>query len=411
MEENILRNYARLIVRSGINVVPGQEVSIAAPVEQPDFAEMLTEECYLAGAGEVRVDWVSQNVSRLHYKYRSLESLSHVKKWEEEKYKHTAEARPARIHLSAEDPDGMKDIDQAKYAKAQQARYTVLKPYRQAMENGAQWCVAAVPGLKWARKVFPGVSDGEAMERLWQAILHCARADGPDPVADWEAHSANVHRRCDWLNSLQLRRLIYKSESTGTDFSVGLIPDMLFCGGSERAAVQGVEYNPNIPSEEAFTTPMRGQAEGIVYATMPLSYQGVLIEDFSLRFENGRVAEVHAGKNEEALRLMVGMDEGSAMLGECALVPWQSPIRESGILFYNTLFDENAACHLALGRGYSSCMKDFEKYSREDFAALGVNESMIHVDFMIGAADLNITGITAGGEEVPIFRDGGWAAD
>lgn len=409
MEEKILRNYARLIARSGVNVVPGQEVTIAAPVEQPNFVEMLTEECYLAGAGEVWVDWMFQPVSKLGYKYRSLESLSHVKKWEEEKYKHTVRARPARIHLSAEDPDGMKGMDQGKYAQVQQAVYAVLGPYRKAIENGAQWCVAAVPGLQWARKVFPGLSDGEAVERLWQAILRCARADGPDPVAAWEAHSADIHRRCDWLNSLRLRRLLYKSESTGTDFSVGLIPNMLFCGGSERAAVQGVAYNPNIPSEEVFTTPMRGQAEGFVRASMPLSYQGVMIEDFSLRFENGRVVEVHAGKNEEALRLMVGMDEGASMLGECALVPWRNPIRESGILFYNTLFDENAVCHLALGRGYSSCMKDFEKYSQEDFAALGVNESMIHVDFMIGAADLNITGITAGGERVQIFKDGGWA--
>ena len=409
MDENILRGYARLIARSGINVVPGQEVTIAASVEQPAFVEILTEECYLAGAGEVRVDWMYQPLTKLHYRYQSLESLSRVKTWQEEKYKYTVEARPARIHLTSEDPDGLTGIDQNKYAQAQQAVYTVLRPYRKAMENSAQWCVAAVPGVQWARKVFPGLPDEEAQEKLWHAILHCSRADGPDPVAAWVEHSANIHRRCAWLNSLDLRRLIYKSASTGTDFSVGLIPDMLFCGGAERAAIQGVDYNPNIPSEEAFTTPMKGDAEGIVYATRPLSYRGLLIEDFSVRFEKGRVVEVRAGRNEEALRLMTQMDEGASMLGECALVPWQSPIRESGILFYNTLFDENAACHLALGRGYSSCMKDFEKYSHEDFAALGVNDSMIHEDFMIGSEDLNITGITAEGKEVPVFVNGNWA--
>ncbi len=409
MEQKILRGYARLIARSGVNIVPGQEVTIASPVEQTDFVEMLVEECYLAGAGEVRVDWMFQPLTKLHYQYQSLENLSRVKKWQEEKYRYIAEARPARIHLTAEDPDGLSGIDQAKYAQAQQAVYKVLRPYRKAMENSAQWCVAAMPGLKWARKVFPGLPDEEAVEKLWAAILHCSRADGPDPVAAWVEHSANIHRRCQWLNSLQLRRLNYKSAATGTDFTVGLIPDMLFCGGAERAAIQGVDYNPNIPSEEVFTTPRMGEAEGVVFSTRPLSYRGVLIDDFSIRFENGRVREVHAGRNEEALRLMTQMDEGAGMLGECALVPWQSPIRESGVLFYNTLFDENAACHLALGRGYSSCMKDFEKYSEKDFAALGVNDSMIHEDFMIGSEDLDITGVTAEGKEIPIFRNGGWA--
>ena len=408
MDEKILRGYARLIARSGVNIVEGQEVTIVTAPEQTDFLEMLVEECYKAGAGKVRVDWTFQPLTKLHVQYQSLERLGSVEKWEEEKMKHTVEAGPARIHLTSEDPDGLRGIDSAKYAKAQQALYSVQQPYLKALENRSQWCVAAVPGRMWARKVFPGLADEEAIEKLWETILHCARADGADPVADWVEHSANIHRRCDWLNSLNLRRLIYKSESTGTDFSVGLIPDMLFCGGSELASQQGVEYNPNLPSEEAFTTPLCGDAEGIVYATMPLSYRGVLIEDFSVRFEKGRVVEVKAAKNEETLRLMVQMDEGAAMLGECALVPWQSPIRESGVLFYNTLFDENAACHLALGRGYSSCMKDYEKYSPDQLHAMGVNDSMIHVDFMIGAEDLNIIGITADGKEVPIFENGGW---
>ena len=209
--------------------------------------------------------------------------------------------------------------------------------------------------------------------------------------------------------TLNLRRLTYKSASTGTDFSVGLMPQMLFCGGAEKLPDKDVWYNANIPSEEVFTTPKSGDAEGVVYSTMPLSYRGVLIENFSLRFEKGRVVEAHAEKNEEALKLMLAMDEGASMLGECALVPYKSPIRESGILFYNTLFDENASCHLALGMGYSSCLKDFDRYSPEEARALGVNDSMIHEDFMIGAPDLSITGITEDGQTVEIFKNGDWA--
>lgn len=409
MDKKLLNNYARLIARSGINVMAGQEVIIRSAVEQTDFVETLIEECYLAGASKVTVDWRFQGADRMDIKYQSPETLGRVEPWEEARLKARTEKLPAMIYLESEDPDGMAGIDQEKWAKAQQERYKTTRPYLDAMENKYQWCVAAVPGRKWARKLFPELNGHEAVEKLWELILRCSRADGPDPIAAWREHSAALRQRCEWLNSLHLTKLIYKSESTGTDFSVGLMPNSLFCGGAEELGGKGVWYNANIPSEEVFTTPMRGQAEGIVYSTMPLSYRGVLIEDFSIRFENGRVTEVKAGKNEEALRLMVQMDEGACMLGECALVPWESPIRESGVLFYSTLFDENASCHLALGAGYSSCLKDFGKYSQDEAHALGVNDSMIHEDFMIGAPDLNITGITAAEEEVPIFRNGRWA--
>ena len=334
--------------------------------------------------------------------------LGRVEPWEEQRLKEKSEKLPANIYLDSDDPDGLAGIDQDKWAKAQQARYKVTKPYRDAMENKYQWCVAAVPGVKWARKVFPGLDDETAVEKLWEAILKCSRAD-EDPMEAWRAHNARLKARCEWLNSLKLRRLVYKSEMSGTDFNVGLIPQMLFMGGAEGLPDSGVLYDANIPSEEVFTTPMKGDVEGLAVATRPLSYRGVLIENFSVRFEKGRAVEVHAEKNEEALRLMIAMDDGASMLGECALVPYNSPIRESGILFYNTLFDENASCHLALGDGYSSCLEDFEKYTLEETRALGVNESMIHEDFMIGTPDLCITGITEDGREVPIFVNGDWA--
>ena len=409
MDIQSLRNYARLIARSGVNVKQGQEVVIRTEPEQTQFVALLVEECYEAGAARVIVDWQAQAVTKLAIKYQSPEKLGAVEKWEEAKLQYAVDTLPAMIYIYSEDPDGLRGIDQEKWAAAQQARYAVTRPYRDAMENRYQWCVASAPGLEWARKVFPGLEDGAAVEELWRLILRCSRADGEDPIEAWRRHSAELRRRCDWLNSLKLRRLIYRSESTGTDLTVGLMPQMLFCGGAEELPGTGQWFNANIPSEEVFTTPMKGEAEGIVCSTMPLSYRGVLIEDFSLRFEKGRVVEARAGKNEEALRLMIAMDEGASMLGECALVPWESPIRESGVLFYNTLFDENASCHLALGEGYSSCLKDPEKYSPAEARRLGVNDSMIHEDFMIGARDLDITGVSEDGRETPIFRAGRWA--
>ena len=408
MKKAVLKQYARLIARTGANVQKGQSVLIVAGLDQPEFIEMLAAECYRARASEVEVEWRHQPLTRLAVRYKSARRLGEVKAWEEARQQWQAETLPARIVVLSEDPDGLAGINQAKYASAMQARYVKLRPYIDARENREQWCIAAVPGAKWAKKVFPSLPKGRAVEALWEAILSCSRALEGDPIQNWVEHDAYLASRCEHLNSLGLVALEYKS-ANGTDFRVGLIPEAQFIGGGERIRINGVLTNPNIPSEEVFITPKAGEAEGIVYATRPLSFQGVLIEDFSVRFENGRAVEVHAGKNEDALRQLISMDEGSCMLGECALVPYDSPIRNSGIMFYNTLFDENAACHLALGRGYSSNIRDYDKYSLEELRALGVNDSMVHEDFMIGSEDLSVTGVTASGERVEIFRNGGWA--
>lgn len=408
MKKTVLKGYARLIARTGAAVQKGQPVIIVAGLEQPEFIELLAAECYRAGASEVEVDWRHQPLTRLAVRYKSAKKLGEVKAWEEEKQRWQTEALPARIVVLSEDPDGLSGIDQAKYAAGMQARYQKLRPYIDARENREQWCIAAVPGEKWAKKVFPELPKGRAVERLWEAILSCSRALEGDPLENWRLHDLDIKARAEALNAMGLTALEYR-DPNGTELRVGLIPEALFLGGAERCPVNGVEYNPNIPSEELFVTPRAGDAEGVVHATRPLAVQGVLIEDFWLRFEGGRVVELHAEKNEDALRTLVGMDEGAAMLGECALVPYESPIRESGILFYNTLFDENAACHLALGRGYSSNIRDYEKYSLDELRAMGVNDSMVHEDFMIGSAELDITGLTASGERLPIFRSGGWA--
>lgn len=407
MEIDTLRNYARLIAAVGANIQKGQDVVIQAGLDQPEFVTMLAEECYRLGAAHVAVEWAHQPLTKLGAKYQTQERLGTVLPWEEQKLMYRRDTLPAMIYLESADPDGLSGIDQAKWAGAQQSRYKVIKPIRDAMEDRYQWCIAAVPGKEWAKRVFPDLTEDEAVERLWKAILETSRALG-DGVSNWREHNEDLRRRCEYLNSLKLRKLVYKA-SNGTDLTVGLIPQATFAGGAERLHTTGVVFNPNIPSEECFTTPAAGKAEGIVYSTRPLSYRGVMIENFSIRFKDGKVSEVHAEKNEEALKTMVSMDKGASMLGECALVPYDSPIRNSGIMFYNTLFDENAACHLALGAGFANVIGGFEELGLEGCRALGVNESMIHEDFMIGSRDLDITGITEDGGEVAIFRHGGWA--
>ena len=406
MKKSVLRAYARLIAVSGVNVQKGQEVVIQCELDQPEFVKTLVEECYRAGAKKVIVDWDYQPLQKLHYRHRTLTTLGRIEEWEKARFQHYVDELPCRIYLVSEDPDGLKGINQEKMAKAQMKRFPVIKPYRDAMENKYQWCIAAVPGAAWAKKVFPGLPKGKAIEKLWEAILKTSRVDD-DPVAAWEAHNKDLHDRCAYLNSLGIDKLVYKGDN-GTDLTVGMIEDAVFKGGGDTT-LSGVFFNPNIPTEECFISPMRGVAEGIVYATKPLSYQGQLIENFSVRFENGKAVEVHAEKNEELLKKMIAMDEGAAYLGECALVPVDSPISESGLLFYETLFDENAACHLALGMGFADTIRDFEKYTLEECRAKGVHDSMIHEDFMIGYEGLDIDAVTRDGKTVPIFRKGKWA--
>lgn len=407
MKKTILKNYAKLIAKTGINVMPGQDVIIRAELDQPEFVSYVAEECYRAGARHVSVEWSHQPISKLNALYQSLDTMSEVAPWQEEKLRDQTINLPAMIYLESADPDGMNGVDAHKVSEASMRRFPKIKPYRDAMENKYQWCIAAVAGKNWAKKVFPGEKNAlTAEEKLWEAILKCSRAEG-NPVANWNEHNKDLYNRCRFLNGLKLKKLVYRS-SNGTDFSVGLMPEGVFAGGGEET-LSGRYFNPNIPSEEVFTTPKRGEAEGIVYSTKPLSYQGQLIEDFWVRFEKGRVVDTGARKGGDVLKKMVSMDEGASYLGECALVPFDSPINDSGLLFYNTLFDENASCHLALGRGFSMCVKDYDKYSDEKIKQLGVNDSMIHVDFMIGTRDLNIAGETENGERVEIFRNGNWA--
>jgi len=406
MKTTILRQYARLIARVGANVQKGQEVVITCGIEQPKFVELLVDECYKAGAKEVVVRFEHQPLEKLHVRHQSVATLGEVKAWEEARLQHYVDVLPCRIYLTSDDPDGLKGINQAKMAKARQKTWPILKPYVDKMDNKYQWCIAAIPGAAWAKKIFPDLPRGKAIEKLWEVILYTSRVTD-DPMAAWDAHNKDLLSRCTYLNSLGIAELHYKGDN-GTDLVVGMIPEAEFKGGGDRT-LSGVYFNPNIPTEECFISPMRGKAEGIVYATKPLSYMGELIENFSVRFEGGKVVEVKAEKNQALLEQMVAMDEGAAYLGECAFVPVDSPIYQSGILFYETLFDENAACHLALGMGFADTIKGFENKTLEECRALGVNESMIHEDFMIGYEGLDVDAITREGKVVPILRRGKWA--
>lgn len=406
MKKTVMRSYAKLIVRVGANVQKGQEVRVFASLDQPEFIKMLAEECYKAGASRVTVDWNYPELTKLSARYMKLRDLSETREWEKARMQDMVDHLPVRIFIESEDPDGLRGIN-PKYFKAFAARIKISKPYRDAIGNKHQWCIAAVPGEAWAKKVHPELSKRAAVEQLWKDILYTARADGEDPIADWEEHNRDLKARSKYLNDLHLRELRYHS-ANGTDFKVGLIPTAEFHAGRDTT-MQGVVYDPNMPTEEVFTSPDRRTAEGIVYATKPLSYQGQLIENFSVRFEKGRAVEVKAEKGQDVLEQIISMDEGCHYLGECALVPKESPIHQSGLLFYNTLFDENAACHLALGFGFDECVKGFENMTKEELYEIGVNDAGNHTDFMIGSDDLSIDGVDEHGNVHPIFRNGTWA--
>ena len=408
VKKTTLRKYARLIAQCGVNVQKGQEVFITAGLDQPDFVKMVAEECYKLGASRVVVDFDYQPLTKLNVKYCSLETLGGLTAYQKARFEHYVEKLPCRIYLDSDDPDGLKGINQHKMLRAQQMRYPLIKGYRDEMENKYQWCIAAVPGPAWAKKLFPDTTKRQAMEKLWDAILATSRVtEYGDPVDAWDRHNADLMSRCKYLNSLGIEKLHYTS-SNGTDLTVGMIPEAVFKGGGDLS-LKGIFFNPNIPTEECFISPMRGKAEGKVVATMPLSRDGQLIENFWIRFHNGRAVEWEAEKNDQLLTNIINSDDGAGYLGECALVPYNSPIRESGLLFYNTLFDENAACHLALGAGFVDTIRDFEHKSLEECRKLGINDSMVHVDFMIGSEDMSIDAITRDGKTVPIFRNGTWA--
>lgn len=408
MNEAMVEKYARLVVKTGVNIQKGQTLVITSSVECAFFVRIAAQIAYQEGARDVVVNWRDELLTKIRFIHAPEEVFDEFPHWQKELYLSNALAGAAFLYISASDPELMKDVNPDRMTRSQKAGNIALKEYRErTMSNKNAWAVVSIPTGSWAKKVFPGLPEEESVERLWEAILKTVRADAPDPVAAWEEHKKNLKRRLDYLNSAGLRFLHYKN-SLGTDLEIEFPQGHIWLGGSDYTP-DGREFIANMPTEEVFTLPLRTGVNGTVVSSMPLNYNGNLIENFSLTFKEGKVVEVQAGKDQELFKRILDSDEGAGYLGEVALVPYDSPISRSGILYYNTLFDENASCHLALGEAYPVCIKNGENLSRDELLRLGVNNSLIHEDFMIGTHDLEIVGVTREGREIPIFEKGNFA--
>lgn len=403
-----LEEYAKIIIQKGLGLQEDQPLIINISAAHGAFAELLVEEAYRQGSSDVRVEFYHQPLTRLHYAYRTTENLSRVSPRIIAEFEENIERKPATLFIDSSDPDGLQGIDQEKMQKVSQAQFPIIKPYRDQLENKTAWCIAAASSPEWAKKVFPDLDEAEAVDKLWDEILKACHVDGEkDALQAWDEHNRNFDERSKWLNDNAFDYLHMTSDE-GTDFKVWLSDKIKWGGGTDTLGT-GQVFNPNMPTEEIFTTPIAGKAEGIVHSSKPLSTRGQIIDNFWIEFEDGSAVRWDAEQGKDVLDSLLTMDDGARRLGEVALVPDSSPISQSGILFYNTLFDENASCHLAVGRGFSNLLEGFENMSKEEHEAAGINESMIHIDFMIGSASMNIDGVTRSGEVVPIFRNGNWA--
>lgn len=403
-----IERYAELAVRKGVAIQPSQELVVSGPVECADFVRLVVKKGYEAGAGHVTVLWSDSAISRLEYERMDLDFFSHLPSWKRDQLNSLAADGAAFLYVDGADPQALKGIDPMKPATRSRVINEQCDVYRAGRDFGRNaWSIVGVPAKAWATTVFPDMPEHEALYRLWEAILLAARATSNDPQAEWERHNATFEKNKRQLNSYAFDRLRYTS-SNGTDFEIGMNKGHIWEGGAGRT-VDGVVFFPNIPTEEVFTSPDCNRANGVVHSVMPLVRAGNIVRDFWLRFEDGRVVDYDAAEGKDVLTSILAIDDRACRLGECALIAKDTPIRQSGILFYNTLYDENASCHLALGTGFPECIEGGFEMSKEELIEHGLNQSNTHVDFMIGADDLEITGITADGEEVPVFIDGRWA--
>lgn len=407
IKEEKIREYARLVVRTGVNVQPGQEIVIKCPAEHFEFARLLIEEAYKAGAGEVIMQWSDSVEARLYYENVSEEVLSAVPQWKADSLNYYAKRGAGFISVSGSDPESFKGVDPKRMQLHSAAMDKALEEYyKLMMSSQVPWTVAAVPQKQWAKKVFPALTQEEAMRSLWERILQAVRIGEKDAVEEWAAHDRFLKEKCRMLNEYGFEKLHY-SNGIGTDFTVGLVKNHIWEGGSEKAGT-GTVFEANMPTEEIFTMPDKRIAEGTLVSALPLSHQGNLIRNFKLVFREGQVVDYSAEEGLETLKAILEGDEGSKRLGEVALVPYSSPISRMKTLFYNTLFDENASCHFALGECYPTTVQGGAQMSEEELSAIGGNFSMNHVDFMVGTADLTVTGIKENGERVILFENGDW---
>lgn len=405
--EEKLQKYAELIVKVGVNVQPGQEVVLYINVDQQHLAHLIVKEAYQAGAGKVMIKWSDTFAQREFLEHASDEFLENVPEFAKEEAQYIAEHRCCRISVMSEDPGAFGGIDQKRVAAYQSANGKALMPVRQATQNNdLSWTVVAAASPAWAERVFPDLKGEAAVDRLWEEIFKTTRIDREDPIQAWKDHDAKLHEKEDWLNKEQFSALHYISPRT--DLTIGLPENHVWEGGGSQNAA-GIKFMANMPTEECFTAPDNRRINGYVTSTKPLSYAGNILENMKFTFKEGKVVEATAEKGQAVLDHLLETDEGVRSLGEVSLVPDPSPISQSGITFFNTLFDENASDHLALGAAYPFNVQGGTKMSEDQLKAKGINFSQAHVDFMVGSADMNIDGIKKDGTIVPVFRNGDWA--
>nr|WP_319487607.1 aminopeptidase [uncultured Caproiciproducens sp.] len=406
VKQEILRKYARLAVRMGVHVQKDQLLVITSCVDCAYFTRLCVDEAYKAGAGKVLVLWGDEAVTKLAYQNESTETLARIAPWQIEQKRNCIDQKCCFLYVESATPGLLAEIDGAKLQAARMAKETAFEPFEYyTMANYGQWSIVAIPTVDWARKVFPQYSDEKALAALWDAVLMSVRiTEDNDPVEEWEQHNEKLTRNCELLNRFRFKSLHFTNQ-LGTDLTVGLIKNHIWAGGCDKSK-NGTVFNPNMPTEEAFTMPDKFGVNGRVYATKPLIYQGKMIENFYLDFQDGKVTDFKAEKGEDTLKNLIEFDGGSCYLGEVALVPYDSPISRLGILFLNTLFDENASCHLALGASYPDNLKNGAEFKREELDRLGSNYSKIHCDFMFGSADMSAVGTTEDGSKIKVFENG-----
>jgi aminopeptidase len=403
-----LDRFAQLAVYVGLNLQPGQELVISASTEMLPLVRLITKHAYQAGALLVTTLYSDDETTLARYQFGPEASFDHAPIWLADGIANAFKSGAARLALAGTDPALLAGQDPAKVSRANIAASKANKPAMELItRHTINWSILACATAAWSKLVFPGLPEEEAVAKLWDAIFMASRATSDDPVAAWKAHSAHLHERVAYLNQKRFHSLRFHSDDGATDLTVGLADDHLWAGGGGISG-NGVRCNPNIPTEECFTTPHKDRVDGVVQASKPLSHQGSLIENIRCRFEGGKIVEATASTGEDVLNRLISTDEGARRLGEVALVPHSSPIAQSGILFWNTLFDENAASHIALGQAYATCLIDGENLDEAALAAKGANSSLIHVDWMIGSGTMNVDGLAADGSSQPLMRAGEW---
>ncbi|MFD1019971.1 aminopeptidase [Thalassobacillus hwangdonensis] len=407
-QQQMLEKYAELALKTGVNLQKDQMLMINSTIEGADFTRIVVQKAYEMGAKKVHINWSDDAITRLKYEHETKEVLSDVEDWKVAMYDYFAEGGAAVLSVRSTDPDLLQGIDGEKIAAANKAGSMAMKNFRAyTMNDRIQWSIVSIPITAWAQKIFPDASEEEAISNLWEQIFKIVRVDKEDPIAAWEEHNSVLYQAKEFLNKKKYNKLIFTAP--GTELEVDLPEGHIWKGGASETVEGGVAFNPNMPTEEVFTAPHKYGVNGTVSSTKPLNYGGNLIDNFSLTFKEGKVVDFKAEQGEETLKHLLDTDEGARRLGELALVPHESPISQSGLIFYNTLFDENASCHLALGKAYPNNLEGGSDMNEEQLDQHGVNDSLTHVDFMMGSGELDIDGVLGDGSKEAVMRNGSWA--